>query len=132
MRTLVTAVLLITVCTFAAIAQTTAPSTQPATTQPAATKENWQSLKKGMSFDEVKALMGDPTQVDDLQQVFAGLSPTEDGFLVQNRSKLSKRAVWYVKKVGQSPNLNDIWFSVYFGRTQGKLVAKLSNPPERH
>jgi len=136
MRTFVTAVLLIAVCAFATIAQTTAPSTQPASTQPAATqpaatKENWQSLKKGMSLDEVKAVMGEPTQVDDLQQGFAGLSPTEDGFLVRNRSKLSKRAVWYLKKNGQSPNLNDVWFSVYFGRADDKLVAKLSNPPEK-
>ena len=85
-----------------------------------------------MSLDEVTAVMGKPTQVDDLQQGVAGLSPTEDGFLVRNRAKLSKRAVWYLKKNGQSPNLNDAWFSVYFGRADDKLVAKLSNPPEKH
>jgi hypothetical protein len=105
--------------------------TQPATTRPAATQENWQSLKKGMSFNEVKAVMGEPTQVDDLQQGFAGLSPTEDSFLMRNGSDLSKRAVWYLKKVGKSPNLNDVWFSVYFGRADGTLVAKVSNPPEK-
>jgi hypothetical protein len=114
----------------AVVAQSPLSPTPPATEQVTATKEKWKSLATGMTFDEVVAVMGEPSQVDDLQKEFYGLSPGEDSFLVPNRSRLSKRAVWYVKKIGRTPNLNDEWFTAYFSRTDEKLVGKLSNPPD--
>ena len=82
-----------------------------------------------MTLDEAIEKMGKPSQVDDLQGGFSGLSPGEDDFLVNYRAALGKRAVWYVTKIGQSPNLKDVWFSAYFSLTDGKLVRKMSNPP---
>lgn len=133
LRTLFIDLLVVGVCVCVTKAQTMAPATHPVapevTAKPGASAANWQSLKKGMSLAEVKAILGEPTQVDDLQQGFAGLSPTEDQFLVQNRDKLSQRAVWYVEKLGNFPKLNDVWYAAYFDRKDSKLVARLSNPP---
>ena len=73
--------------------------------------------------------MGKPSQVDDLQAEFAGLSPEEDDYLVPHRDSLSKRAVWYVKKSGKLPNLKDTWYAAYFSSKDQTLVHKMLNPP---
>jgi hypothetical protein len=114
-----------------------APATRPASNPAATTKpatpsaESFAALKRGMTLDQAIATMGKPSQVDELQGGFAGLSPTEDDYLVDHRDALGKRAVWYVKRVGRTPNLNDVWFSAYFSIKDGKMVRKLSNPPAK-
>jgi hypothetical protein len=88
------------------------------------------AIKPNMTYSEAVTKIGAPDAVYDLRKAFLGLSPQEDGMLIRNRSKFSYRAIWYLSKRGNSPNLNDKWFAVYIGIDEKTVLTRFANNVE--
>lgn len=71
--------------------------------------------------------LGPPDVVTDLHKGFDGLSPKEDGMLVQFRQYLSYRLVWYLKKSGPRAHVDDSWFAAYVENEGDGVVRVASN-----
>ena len=89
--------------------------------------ENIEKLEPKMQYSEAVALFGEPDTINDLQGNFFGLSPQEDGFLVQYRPFLSYRAIWYLKKNYKMPCLRDKWLIVYLASDEDTVFYILQH-----
>jgi hypothetical protein len=90
-------------------------------------KDSIPAIKPNMTYTEAVTKLGAPDAVYDLRKSFFGLSPQEDGMLMHNRSKFSFRAIWYLSKRGNSPNLNDKWFALYIGIDERTVLTRFAN-----
>jgi hypothetical protein len=88
------------------------------------------AIKPNMTYTEAVTKLGAPDAVYDLRKAFFGLSPQEDGMLIRYRDNFSFRAIWYLSKTGESPNLNDKWFALYIGTDEKTVVTRLANKVE--
>jgi hypothetical protein len=85
-----------------------------------------------IKYTEVVAKLGPPDWVSDMKSKFYSLSPIEDTFLIANRLSVFWRAVWFLSKASQMPNLLDQWCSVYLagdGQTVLRLLKNNIGPP---
>ncbi len=90
-------------------------------------QDNKEKLGPEIIFSNVIELLGEPDIINVLQKGFCGLSPKEDGFLINNRKFLSYRAIWYLEKNSQIPNLKDKWITVYIANDGESVFHFLQN-----
>ena len=82
-------------------------------------------VKTRVPFQEVIDKLGNPDAVQDLRKPFEGLSRSEYDFVMEVRSKISYRMIWYVSKQGTRPHYKDIWLAVYVGTDEKTVVGAL-------
>jgi hypothetical protein len=84
--------------------------------------------QRGTPASKFVEVLGPPDQVTDLGKGFAGMSMNEDNMLVQYRSDLSHRLVWYIaKKSVMGHNVDDVWFAAYVGKDSDGVLKVMRN-----
>jgi hypothetical protein len=93
-------------------------------------REGLEVLLKGQRGTPVSRfieVLGTPDQITDMHKGFEGMSPNEDGMLVEYRQYLSHRLVWYISKSSAGHSLDDIWFAAYVGNGGDGVLKIMRN-----